>query len=100
MLVGPARAATRAFRFYAEIGVPACQGWRLDRWHLYRRPPARIRSELHSAADACGGVVDLGGESVASPMNSTRTAVWVHLLFSCRRMRCITLMILREFVST
>jgi hypothetical protein len=34
MLVGPARAATRAFRFYAEIGVPARHAQRLDRWHL------------------------------------------------------------------
>jgi hypothetical protein len=78
----------------------AQQRHRLDRGHLYRRPPPRILSELHSAADARGAVADLGGESVASPMNSTRTAVRAHLLFSCCRMRCITLMILREFVST
>ena len=61
-------------------------GWasaaRLDRWHLYRRPSARICYELHSAADARGAVADLGGESVASPMKSTQTVVWFHLTAS------------------
>ncbi len=33
------------------------------------KPLSRIRSELHSAADARGAVADLSRESVAAPMN-------------------------------
>jgi hypothetical protein len=46
------------------------------------KPLSRIRSELHSAADARGAVADLGGESVASPMKSTQTVIWFHLTAS------------------
>lgn len=51
--------------------------------------------ELTSEASA-----RLGGESVASPTNLAQTAVRAYLLVSWRRIRCITLTTLREFVST